>query len=241
VALAASLALAPVAEAAGISVFQAPATTYQNTTNNPCVFQSPSNCSDPAGWPSPSAPGNTNNQMSASPLTQTYSGSGYTQWLSVVGTAFILGFDIHQNNGSQANQTLNNFTIRFYNPSDIEIANYVFSGTMSVPDNSGGSSYADYVLAAGCAGTTAGSSPNTTCTQYSPFLVPNGTSKIVMTFGMTGNNDGADQIFAIKSVAPGGQCTDNCPAVPEPATATLLVVGSGLAAVAWRLRRRRQA
>lgn len=236
VALVASLVLAPVAEAAGISIFTAPDKTYQNTTNNPCVFYGPGNCSDPSGWPAPA--GDTQG-FTANPLVQTYDGSNYTAWLSVVGTAFILGYDINQANGKPA-QSLTNLSITFYDSANSQISNYTMGSLpLAVPANANGNGYADYVLTAGCSGVIIGSGVSATCSQYSPFVVPNGTVKIVMTFNMANDNDGAEQIFAVPMAAP--PCTTNCGTVPEPATGTLLALGSGLMAVAYRLRRRRQA
>ena len=230
--LVASLALAPAVEAAGISIFTAPDKTYQNTTNNPCIFYGPGNCSDPSGWPAPA--GDTQN-FTANPLVQTYDGSGYSSWLSVVGTSFILGYDINQANGKPA-QILTELTITFYDGSNVQLSDYTMTGLpLSVPANANGNGYADYVLAAGCSGVVTGTGVDATCSQYLPFLVPNGTTKIVMTFNMSDDNDGAEQIFAIPAA-----CTTNCGPVPEPATGTLVALGSGLVAVAYRLRRRRR-
>jgi len=230
--LVASLALASVAEAAGITIFTAPDKTYQNTTNNPCVFYIHDCSKDPNGWPAPAV--DTQN-YTATPLTRTYVGADYTAWLNVVGPSFVLGYDINE---ADDPQTISNFTITFYGVADVQLGNYALAGPLSVPANANGNGYADYILAAGCLGTVGGTGVAATCSQYSPFLIPNGTLKIVMTYNMSVFNDGGEQVFAVPQPVP--RCTD-CGPVPEPATGILFVLGSGVAAVAYRLRQRRRA
>jgi hypothetical protein len=241
-ALVGSLALAPTAQAAGISIFSAPDGTYQNGTNAPCVFYIHSCSKDPKApqdgpfdWPTPAGP---TDDYTATELTNTFDGADYLgPWKTYVGSAFILGFDINQNGGAQ---TLTNLTIKFYGPLDVLLSDYTFGGLpLDVPANANGNGYADYIFAAGCDGTIAGGTGvAATCDDYAPFLVPNGTVKIVMTYNLANFNDGAEQIFAIQQAAP--RCTD-CGSVPEPATGTLLALGAGLVAVASRLRRRTRA
>jgi hypothetical protein len=219
-----ALTVPAVATAAPISIYQAPDNTYQNTANNPCVFYGPGACpADPTGWPTPT--GNTNGDFGT--LNKTYTGASYTAFTTVVGTSFILGLDI---NDTSVAQTLSTLTIDFLNAGGTSILNYTFSPSAAVPDVSNGVGYADYILAAGCSGTTSGSGVSQTCTNYTPFVAPVGTTQIAFSFGYTGGNDGPDKLFAISLAAP--------PTTPVPEPTSLLLLGAGLAVGARRLRRR---
>lgn len=224
-----SLVLSAQVEASPITVYVAPFQTYQNTANSPCVFYGPGTCpQDPSGWPAPTGDtGNSPNAFVPNPLTQTYVGAEFSAWMSVIGSSFILGLDINQDTNAQ---TLSNYTIRFYDGSNVEIGNYVLAAPLTVPEGSNGVGYADFILAAGCLGLTTGAGNTATCSQYLPFVVPVGTASIVTTFGLTNFNDGSDKIFAISDTA-------GVTATPEPTT--LVLLGTALLGTAYRLRRRR--
>ncbi|MEO7190115.1 MAG: PEP-CTERM sorting domain-containing protein [Vicinamibacterales bacterium] len=221
------LMLPAVAKAAAIpiSIYAAPSKTYQNTANNPCVFYGPGNCpADPSGWPDPEGP--TNGAVTTT-LVQTYSGSDLTAFNSIVGSAFVFGLDINDTNDPE---TLNPFTLTFYNGATV-LLDYSLS-PIAVPSSANGSGYADYVLAAGCLGTTTNLPGIDSCSGYQPFVTPAGTTSIVVTFGFSGTgNDGPDKVFAIPAAA-NQPLAETDPAIPEPATVVLLA--TGLAAVAVR-------
>jgi hypothetical protein len=111
------------------------------------------------------------------PWSRPSNGSDYSSWLTVVGTSFILGFDINQANGQPA-QILTELTITFYDGSNVQLSDYTMTGLpLAVDANANGNGFADYVVAAGCSGTVTGTGIGATCSQYLPFLVPNGTTK----------------------------------------------------------------
>jgi hypothetical protein len=247
-AVACALGFARVATAGPISVYTAPDKTYQNTANNPCLFFGPGNsgCSqDPANWPAPIGDTGGGDDFNPNPLVNTFTGTDLTTFLNIVGNAFVIGFDV---NDTTDPQTLSDFTISFLNASSTVLASYSFSPPTASPNTANGLGYADYVLAAGCGGTTTGSGVSATCTEtvpngptYVPFVVPNLTATITFTFGLTDFNDGPDKIFLIPTVSPGQQCTDpnGCEHLAEtPEPTTMALFGTGLLFAAAQARRR---
>jgi hypothetical protein len=218
-----TVAVPAVTSAAPIVLYATASGSYQNSANDPCVFYGPGVCPvDPAGWPDPVGP--TNGDFGT--LTHTYSGSDFNEWFNVVGTSFLLGFDVNDSHGLQ---TLSTFAINFYNGAAL-IGSYALGAPLGVPSGSNGVGYADFILAAGCAGAVTNLPGIDTCSDYLPFLLPNGTDAVTMAFGLTNGNNGPDKIFAISQDSPQGE-------VPEPAT--LLLFGSGATAAALGRYRRR--
>jgi hypothetical protein len=241
-AAAALFGAATTANAAGISVFHASlGHVYQNTANSPCVFYGPGNCpQDPAGWPDPTGNTGGGTPFVPNPLVQEYTGTEYSvSWTNIIGGSFILGIDI---NDTGTAQTLSNFTITFINGINDATPDYAFVGTIDLPNVFNGLGWADYILSPGCAGPTLGAGADTQCLLglYQPFQVAAGTTALRFTFGFTGANDGPDKVFAIPFLTPDQQCLPpTCsPTIPEPGSMVLL--GTGLAALSFAVRRRRR-
>ena len=214
-------ALIPTAvRASSIQIYSVPVhSTHQDYL---CIFAGTSGCPhDPTGFPAPV----TDTTGNFSTLTHEYTGSALTNWTSFVGSSFVLGLDV---NSASAHQTLSDLTITFFDASNNVIGSAWAFAPVLIPDIHNGEGWADYVLAAGCAGSTFTTAwPIDGCTQYLPFVTPAGTARITFTFGFGGTgNDGHDDLFAIPDAA----------AVPEPGT--LLLLATGLALAGRRLRRR---
>lgn len=211
------------AYASSIQIYSIPLhTTHQDYL---CIFAGTSGCpQDPLAFPDPVM--DTNGAWTVDPLTHVYTDSNLTAWNSFVGPSFVLGLDV---NSDVVHQTLQELTITFLDASNNIIAPSWTFAPLVIPDIHNGEGWADYVIAAGCAGSTFNTPwPIDGCTQYLPFVAPVGTEHITFTFGFGGTgNDGHDDLFAIPYTTG---------AVPEPGT--LLLLATGLAVLANRLRRR---
>ena len=226
------LGAATTANAAGISIFSVNGNVYQNTLNNPCLFDGNGNpCTVPAGFPPPQ---DSTQTFDPNPLTNTIEGSEFTAWQTWVGSSFLLGLDVNEANS--APQSLSNLTISFFNGATQLGTTLSFEPVpVSVPNNgNNGTGWADYVFAAGCAQFT-----NGFCTSLTPFVLPANTNRIVFTFGMNVFNDGPDRLFAIQ--ADGNEPCDPAVCSPVPEPASLLLLGGGLLGAAVAVRRRRRA
>ena len=104
-----------------------------------------------------------------------------------------------------------------------------------------GEGWTDYVLSAGCAGTTTPALSRLTCTDYAPFIAPAGTRDITFTYGMGVFNDGAERLFLISKPGDDGHVVPfDVDPVPTPEPATMFLFGSGLIGVARYAKKRTQ-
>jgi hypothetical protein len=231
------LALPGTALASPIALYVAPDNTYQNTTNNPCVFYGPggSGCNqNPAGW---STVGDTGGgtPFVPNPLVNTYGDAPgeLALFAQYVGRDFYLGLDI---NDTSTPQTLDDLTVNFFNLGGTNIGSFTFAPATSVPSISNGVGYADYILAAGCS--TAVVNDLCLLNGYLPFSAPAGTRSITFTFGLDGFNDGADKLFLISAGPTPVPFDDDPPTSVPDGGLTLALLGlslTGLGVVRQRL------
>jgi len=211
------------AQASPISLYKAPDNTYQNTTNNPCIFYGPggSGCNqNPVGW---STVGDTGggDPFNPNPLVNTYGDAPgeLALFAANVGRTFYLGLDI---NDTSTPQELDNLTVNFFNFGGTNIGSYTFAPATLVPSISNGTGFADYILSAGCSGIEL----NGFCSAYTPFSAPAGTVKVGFTFGLDPYNDGPDKLFLISAGAngvPDPFLDDPPPSVPDGGMTSMLL------------------
>lgn len=232
-------AVASRAAASPIVIFNAPDSTFQNSSNNPCIFFGPglSGCAqDPAGWLAPVGPTGQGNNSIIGPLTQTYAGADFTEFKSVIGGEFILGLDINQTNASSP-QSMTDLTVTFRDSSNGILTTFALPSPTPVPDNANGVGFADYLLGASCVTPASGGQ----CALFNAFVVPTLARSVTFTYTMNPANDGPDKLFLI-GAGSNPACPDctptptDGPPVPEPASLALL--GSGLLFMGRAFKRR---
>lgn len=190
---------------------------YQQTSNRPCVIGENS-CT----YVTPIAPDqNAVISDSGGPIDQTsarFLVSTIRALFGGTGDNFVVGFDVNQ---TSVTQTISLFEM-YINGNLVD--SYAPGGATLVPPTVGGGNgngYADYLF-----------------TGFTSLAGYNANDVVTFRAVMPLTNDGREQFFLIEgSPVP---CTENCePPVVTPEPGTMLMLGTGLALLAARLRRRK--
>jgi len=197
-----------------------PPKAYQQTSNRPCVIGENS-CTyvAPFGGDANAVIQDNNNSLDIT--SARFQVSTIRALFGGAGDNFMVGFDVNQSNTSQ---TFSYFAMLINN---VVVDSYGSIGgpAVTVPMTTGGGNgngYADYLIR-----------------NFSSLAGRPGTDIVTFRAIMPLTNDGKEQFFLIETTAPpcvGCTPDPNLFGAPEPAS--LVLMGTGLAALAFRLRRR---